>query len=254
MSGRAPGGEAAKRRSEGEGPLASPPPGEEFETRIGHRFGDPLLLLQALTHRSYSQETDSPAPDNQRLEFLGDAVLQLVVTERLWSELGEADEGELTRRRSERVSGRTLAKVARRLGLPEFLRLGRGEEKTGGREKDSILADAFEALVGAVFLDAGYAGCAGRVASWLWDESAVPVSADYKSRLQEAIQRRGIHLPDYRLVRERGPEHEKTFEVEVRYDGRILGQGSGTSKKAAEQAAARESLAALEAGQAGEAG
>ena len=175
-------------------------------------------------------------------------MLQLVVTERLWSELGEADEGELTRRRSERVSGRALAKVARRLGLPEFLRLGRGEEKTGGREKDSILADAFEALVGAVFLDAGYAGCASRVTFWLWDESAVPVSADYKSRLQEAIQRRGIHLPDYRLVRERGPEHEKTFEVEVRYEGRVLGQGSGTTKKAAEQAAARESLDALEAG------
>jgi len=223
-------------------------PLEAVEERIGRRFADPMLLLQALTHRSYSQELSPPEEDNQRLEFLGDAVLQLVVTDRLWRELRSADEGSLTRRRSERVSGRALARAAQRVGLAEFLRLGRGEEKTGGRAKASIMADAFEALVGALYLDAGYDACAQWAEARLWDPPPEADEADYKSLLQEALQRRGRRLPVYRVVHESGPEHKKVFEVEARHEGEVLGRGAGATKKAAEQAAARESLRALEKG------
>ncbi len=220
----------------------------ELERSIGHRFSDVDLLLQAVTHRSYAQEISPPEADNERLEFLGDAVLQLIVTRRLWSDLREEDEGILTRRRSEKVSGRALAKVARQMGLSEFLRLGKGELKTGGRQKPSILADALEALVGAVYLDAGHVRCAELVESWLWNgENAGKASddTDYKSMLQEELQRKDHRLPAYCVIRETGPEHQKMFEVEVRHGGKVLGHGSGRNKKEAEQAAARESLFAL---------
>ena len=170
------------------------------------------------------------------------------MTERLWREFDGADEGDLTRRRSERVSGQALARAARRVGLAGYLRLGRGEEKTGGRAKASIMADAFEALVGAVYLDAGYPACVRWAEGWLWDsspEAAGDDSLDYKSQLQEALQRVSRRLPLYTVVHEDGPEHHKVFEVEVRHDGRLLGRGAGTTKKAAEQAAARESLRSL---------
>jgi len=216
------------------------------EGRIGHRFSDRALLAQALTHRSYSQEVSPPQEDNERLEFLGDAVLQLIVTDRLWGEDLTADEGTLTRRRSERVSGRAIARLAREVGLADYLRLGRGEEKTGGRKKASIQADAFEALVGAIYLDAGYAACAQWVESWLWrdPQEGELADVDFKSRLQEIFQSRGQRPPLYRVVRESGPEHKKVFDVEVHQGGKVLGRGRGTTKKAAEQAAARESLGA----------
>lgn len=173
------------------------------------------------------------------------------MTERLWREFDGADEGDLTRRRSERVSGQALARAAHRVGLADYLRLGRGEEKTGGRAKASIMADAFEALVGALYLDAGYPVCVRWVEGWLWNsssEAAGDDSLDYKSQLQEALQRVSRRLPLYAVVHENGPEHHKVFEVEVRHDGRLLGRGTGTTKKAAEQAAARESLRALHEG------
>ena len=220
----------------------------ELERSIGYRFSDADLLLQAVTHRSYAQETSPPESDNERLEFLGDAVLQLIVTRRLWSELSEEDEGILTRRRSEKVSGRALAKVARQMGLSGYLRLGKGELKTGGRQKPSILADALEALVGAVYLDAGHVRCAELVESWLWNgENAGKASddTDYKSMLQEKLQRKDQRLPTYLVTSETGPEHQKMFEVVVRHGDKELGQGVGKNKKEAEQAAARESLSAL---------
>ena len=223
-------------------------PLDEIESRIGHSFSNRLLLAQALTHRSFSQESTPPGADNQRLEFLGDAVLQLIVTERLWREFGEADEGELTRMRSERVSGQALARAAGRLGIAEYLLLGRGEEKTGGRGKASIMADAFEALVGAIYLDAGHSACVRWVEGWLWHaspEEANGAGADYKSQLQETLQRLSRKLPLYTVIHEDGPEHLKVFEVEVQHNGRTLGRGAGTTKKAAEQAAAQESLRVL---------
>ena len=222
----------------------------ELEQYIGHRFSDADLLLQAITHRSYSQEVSPPEADNERLEFLGDAVFQLVVTKRLWSDLHEADEGVLTRRRSEKVSGRALAKVARQMGLSEFLRLGKGELKTGGRQKPSILADALEALVGAIYLDVGYVKCAELVESWLWGEENAGKTddeTDYKSMLQEELQRKEQRLPAYCVINETGPEHQKIFEIEVRHGKKVLGYGTGRNKKEAEQAAARESLSALKA-------
>ncbi|MBI2178589.1 MAG: ribonuclease III [Candidatus Tectomicrobia bacterium] len=241
----------APRRGRREKLPAPDLPLDEIESRVGHRFFDRLLLVQALTHRSFSQESTPPGPDNQRLEFLGDAVLQLIVTERLWREFDGADEGDLTRRRSERVSGQALARAAHRVGLAEYLRLGKGEEKTGGRAKASIMADAFEALVGALYLDAGYPACVRWVEGWLWNSqpgAADEDSFDYKSQLQEALQRVSRRLPLYAVIHESGPEHLKVFEVEVRHDGRLLGRGAGTTKKAAEQAAARESLRALQSG------
>ena len=176
---------------------------------------------------------------------MGDAVLQLIVTEKLWKDFPMDDEGVLTHLRSERVNGRSLANVFKRRGLGEFLRLGKGEEKTGGRKKPSIQAGAFEALVGAIYLDAGYALCAQWAESWFWspglNEEDV-LSQDFKSRLQRLAQQNGDKPPGYRLVRESGPEHEKEFEVEVRLGRKVMGRGQGTTKKAAEQVAAKEAV------------
>ena len=206
------------------------------------------MLVQALTHRSFSQESAPSVSDNERLEFLGDAVLQLIVTERLWKGFPAADEGVLTHLRSERVNGRSLAGVFRRRGLGEFLRLGKGEERTGGRKKASIQAGVLEALVGAIYLDAGYARCAQWAESWFWepalDEEGV-LSQDFKSRLQRLAQQKGDKLPGYRLIRESGPEHEKKFEVEVRLGRKVMGRGQGAAKKMAEQAAAKEAVQKL---------
>ncbi len=167
------------------------------------------------------------------------------MTERLWKEYPTEDEGVLTHLRSERVNGRSLASFFQRNGLGTFLRLGKGEEKTGGRDKPSILAGACEALVGAVYLDAGYAGCARWARSWFWpsglDEEEV-LSQDFKSLLQRLAQKNGDKPPGYRLVKESGPEHEKEFEVEVRLGRRVMGRGHGTTKKAAEQMAAEEAV------------
>ena len=222
--------------------IVSSPIFEEIEERIGYCFKDPSLLRQSLTHRSFSQEVTPPEEDNQRLEFLGDAVLQLIITERLLYDFRDDDEGKLTRKRSEKVSGRALAKAARQLGLDRFIRLGRGEEKTGGREKASILADALEALVGAVYLDSNFQTCSELVIRWTSQSEMDVNNTDFKSRLQEILQRKEGVQPVYRVIREYGPEHEKVFEVEVYCQGDILGRGAGITKKAAEQAAARESL------------
>jgi ribonuclease III len=217
-----------------------------LEGRIGHAFVDRTLLQTALTHRSHGAHQGG---HNERLEFLGDAVLGLVVSELLLRTWPEADEGRLSRRRAALVNAQTLADKALGIGLGPLLALGRGEEKTRGREKKSILAGAFEALLGAVFLDAGFAIARDVIARQFGDDVRIALDGDpseYKTRLQELAQRRFRMAPEYTLVAARGPDHAKAFESCVSIGGRALGHGSGSTKKNAEQAAAREALLQLE--------
>jgi ribonuclease-3 len=217
-----------------------------LQERLGYVFRDESLLIQALTHTSYAHERPTPTAHNERLEFLGDAVLDLVLSEHLLGICPEASEGDLSRLRSHLVNEEALAQRARVLGLGEHLRLGRGEEITGGRQKSSLLAGAYEALVAAVYLEAGYELVRSLVLEHFRDAVEEAVSAqpeaDFKSLLQEVSQGKGLGLPGYRVVAEEGPDHEKTFEVEVRVSGGIRGRGKGRTKKEAEQAAARQAL------------
>jgi len=217
------------------------------EAAIGYQFRDAALLRRALLHRSYIAEH----PDSksyERLEFLGDAVLQLAVTDYLYSEYPDLAEGELAKVRAAVVNESTLAMLGRRFELGDALLLGRGEELTGGRNKDSILADVVEAVLGVIYLEAGFEE-ARRLVQTHWsglvDERAEsPGRRDYKTRLQEALARRGS-LPRY-VVEETGPEHAKEFAASVWSGDEILGKGSGTSKKRAEQDAAHAAFRGLE--------
>lgn len=221
----------------------------ELEALLGHRFTERRWLEQALTHRSYRQEAGS-ALDNERLEFLGDAVLTLLASEFLMARFPEWSEGQLSRSRARLVNGASLSVAASRLGLGRFLRLGHGEEKTGGRSKRALLADAYEAVVAAIYLDAGLEA-AGRFARRtllepaLAEHSELLSRADYKSALQEWLQARGQSPAEYLVVAESGPDHRKRFTVELRVQGSCLAVAEGASKKEAEQAAAREALAQL---------
>jgi ribonuclease-3 len=232
--------------------------GEGFSAlaaRIGHRFHDPALLEHALTHRSRAHEdVTGGVVDNESLEFLGDAVVGLVIAEALYREYPDLDEGAKSKVRASLVSAGRLARLGEALGLGAHLLLGRGEEKTGGRRKTALLADACEAIVAAIYLDAGLAAAAAFVRRELWEpfeaagggRAAVATPAfDFKSALQEALQARGLGLPDYRVSAEQGPEHDKVFEVEVRVNGELAATASGRSKKEAEQAAARHALQGL---------
>jgi ribonuclease-3 len=218
-----------------------------IEAAIGHRFAHRDLLSAALTHRSYTSE-DPAAVHYERLEFLGDAVLQLAVTERLYTDYPDMPEGQMAKLRAAVVNEDVLAEVAVRLGVGPHLRVGRGEEVTGGREKTSILSDVVEALLGAIYLDAGYTTAAEISLRHLADEIArsahAPGGEDFKTRLQEALAKKGA-MPEYR-VSDEGPDHDKVFHAEVTVAGRLVGSGSGTSKKAAEQAAAEQALRAAE--------
>jgi ribonuclease-3 len=217
-----------------------------LEGDLGHEFSNPGLLRLALTHRSVSSE-DPSRNDNERLEFLGDAVLQLVVTDFLYEQYPELAEGQLAKVRAAVVSRPTLAEVARELNLGSHIELAPGEERTGGREKDSILADATEALIGAVFLDAGLDSARSMVlgfwAERVADRAKSPGVKDYKTRLQEVLARDG-RLPEY-AVQGTGPDHDRLFSAVVSVDGTRLGAGEGRSKKAAEQAAAARALDVL---------
>lgn len=222
--------------------------------RLGWDFGDPGLLERALTHRSWCAEHPGSL-SNERLEFLGDAVLGMAITDELIRRHPDRSEGWLSRARSDLVRAGTLYAVAVELSLGEFIRLGKGEELTGGREKPSILADAVEAVIGAVYLDGGFPAAdavIGRHFGPRLDEQAalheavdMPAPADHKSRLQELCARGGGPIPVYTWI-ESGPEHEKTFSVEVILDGISLAVGAGRSKKQAEQDAAAHALAILE--------
>lgn len=223
-----------------------------LETALGYRFRDRALLLKALTHRSHSHERGRGAEDSyERLEFLGDALLGLFVADWLFRRDETAPEGSLSRRRQMVVRTSTLAAIARRIGLGDAIRLGRGEELTGGRGKASLLADVFEAVLGAVYLDGGIRPARAFVRRHL-GRTLLEIgkgerrSDDYKTRLQEEIQARLQRTPGYRIVSTTGPAHALRFEVEVLVDGRVLGHGSGSNRKRAEQDAARQALTALE--------
>jgi ribonuclease-3 len=216
--------------------------------RIGRDFADLALLDRALTHASLANETlDPEVADNEPLEFLGDAVLGMLVTDALHQRDPDGAEGEKSRRRAQIVSTPSLAHHAARLGLPELLRLGRGEEKTGGREKKALWANAFEAVVAAVYLDGGFEAARGfvRAAFAAELESGVAAVEDPKSALQELLQARGRPLPSYSVVAEEGPSHRRRFRVECRLDDGTVTAGEDYSKKAAQQLAARAALDGL---------
>jgi len=212
----------------------------------GYDFVDPGLLAQALTHRS------AAALHNERLEFLGDALVNLFVAEALYTHWPKADEGTLTRARAELVRESSLATIARTLGLGEHLILGPGEMKSGGHRRDSILADAVEAIVGAIYFDAGFAKCRDAVLPWFEPAiAALPppnkLGKDAKTRLQEWLQGRGKALPVYRLIAETGDEHAKQFRVAcVIAEPALECEGEGTSRRAAEQSAAEKILAVVD--------
>ncbi|MBT8165935.1 MAG: ribonuclease III [Acidimicrobiia bacterium] len=216
---------------------------DRLEAALGHTFANRELLGAALTHRSYASE-DPAAVDYERLEFLGDAVLQLAVTEHLYADYAEMPEGQMAKLRAAVVNEEVLAEVALRLDVGPYLRVGKGEEVTGGREKTSILSDVVEALLGAVYLDAGFDVAAEitlrHVAGEIDQRAHAPGGEDFKTRLQETLAKKGTK-PDYR-VSDEGPDHDKVFHAEVTVEGRLIGSGSGTSKKAAEQAAAEKAL------------
>ena len=220
---------------------------EKIEQEIGYVFRDKDLLRLAFTHSSYANERrDSRLAHNERLEFLGDAVLELAISQTIYRKYPEMPEGELSKLRSSVVCEPTLAAHARSLHFGEFLLLGRGEEHTGGRERDSMLADAFEAVIGAIFLDGGPEVANAYVLRLLENEVVSRRESfrrmDGKSALQEYIQKSSKTPLAYAILEERGPDHDKTFVAEVRHRGEALGRGEGHSKKEAEQAAA---LAAL---------
>jgi ribonuclease-3 len=224
---------------------------ERLLERLNYRFQNPSLLEEALTHKSYLNEApELSCRDNERLEFLGDAVLGLMISELFLSRFPEAPEGTLSKLRAKTVSEAALGQVARRLELGAALRLGRGEELTGGREKPSLLADALEAVIAAVYLDGGLAA-ARHVAlpafAEVIDSLSRPEAADHKTELQEICQRDFGGLPAYRVLRESGPDHDKQFDVEIAIRGDVYGVGTGRSKKEAEQKAARSALEKLRA-------
>lgn len=217
-----------------------------LEKILSYTFSDPALLRLALTHRSVS--SDNPGrQDNERLEFLGDAVLQLVVTNQIYTRYPDLPEGQLAKVRAAAVSGWTLAEVASRIGLGGHVELSPSEDRSGGRSKDSILADTLEAVIGAVYLDSGFEAATGLIHR-LWgsiidEKAADPGVRDYKTRLQEVLAARG-QRPVYH-VSGMGPDHVRTFTAVVSVDGKTLGEGAGRSKKAAEQVAAQRALANL---------
>lgn len=221
-----------------------------LEERLGVRFRDRSLLDLALRHGSFSHERGrDPAKSYERLEFLGDAVLSLVVSDDLYRRRPDMDEGGLAKHRARLVNEGALASVARRLNLGRYLLLGKGEEKGGGRHRPSMLADAVEAVIGAVYIDSGYGVSHAVVSRWLGDmaEDIQRSTDDFKSQLQERLQRRG-QMPRYRITQEEGPDHARTFVAAVEAGGKALGEGRGKSKKEAEMAAAAEALNRLERG------
>ena len=217
----------------------------DLEQAIGYRFHRIALLQNALTHSSYANERwRNSLMSNERLEFLGDSILGMVVADYLYRSFPNRPEGELTRMRADMVCEKSLAMVAGQIGLGSHLLLGKGEEQGGGRSRDSILADAVESVIAASFLDGGMDAARQFIQKFVLVE--VPVkqlhNADYKTALQELVQQKKNQTLSYALVGESGPDHDKRFEVEVSLNGRVIGTGSGSSKKRAEQMAAQNAL------------
>jgi len=221
----------------------------QLEAILGHHFENPERLERALIHRSHRQ--NSNGVDNERLEFLGDRVLGLVASEQLCRSYPEWDSGKLSKGLARLVNASSIHAAARLLKLGDHLRLGPGEEKTGGRDKKRLLADAYEAILGAIYLDAGLPAATAFLQRTLLEPALANTAeglerADHKSALQEWLQSRGLRSAEYRVRGESGPEHQKTFEVEVWHAGQKLSTSEGRSKKEAEQDAARMALAILE--------
>lgn len=225
---------------------------KDLETAIGYRFHNISLLQNALTHSSYANERwHNSLLSNERLEFLGDSILGMLVAEYLYRNFPDRPEGELTRMRADMVCEKTLAAVANSIHLGDHLLLGHGEEQGGGRTRDSILADAVESVIAASFLDGGMEAALQFIRRFILVQ--VPVTklhnADYKTQLQELVQQKRNQLLSYQLVGESGPDHDKHFDVEVTLNGAVVGSGQGSSKKRAEQDAARNAIAVLFPGQ-----
>lgn len=224
---------------------------DELQKRLGYSFQDPALLRLALTHPSVAHEQSAPVQTNQRLEFLGDAVLQLALTRELYERYAGFGEGPLTKARAQLVNRRSLAEQARHLGLGAYLILSKGEENSGGRERLSALADTFEALLGAIFLDGGFeaarAFILAQFATSFGELSAIPTLDNPKGELQEFLQAVSSEAPRYHVVSASGPDHDRLFECTVHHGGLELARGQGKSKKAAESEAALSALTRLRA-------
>ncbi|MCK4509191.1 MAG: ribonuclease III [Desulfuromonadales bacterium] len=223
---------------------------QRLEEALGYSFQERALLAEAMTHRSYANEFHAEnLPDNERLEFLGDAVLDLIVSQHLMATLPDAPEGELTRIRAEVVSLPSLSRLAISLDVGSGLLLGKGEKSSGGGSKPSLLADALEALFGAIFTDGGFDAAKSAIMPLfvpLLQQASINDGQDFKSRLQELLQRTRRELPVYELIETTGPDHERVYRIDVLIDGRTYGSGQGRTKKSAEQDAAQATLILLE--------
>lgn len=221
---------------------------KELEEKIGYRYKDPALLRMAVTHSSYANESKGRVACNERLEFLGDSVLGMIVADYLFSHCPNVPEGGLSKQRAELVCEKALCRFAKEIDLGEYILLGKGEKHTGGEERPSILADAFEAVIASIYLDGGI-GCAKkfvlRFIKKALEEQKPRAFRDYKTMLQEVVQQNPEERLEYVLVGESGPDHDKHFVAEVRLNSNVLSRGGGRSKKEAEQQAAREALALM---------
>lgn len=221
---------------------------DEFEHDLQYHFHDQHILLEALCHSSYANEKRKTRTSNERLEFLGDSVLSLVVSDYLFRLYPDMPEGDLTKLRASLVCERALDVFAMEIHLGDYLLLGKGEEHTGGRTRSSILADAFEAVIAAIYIDGGMDVAKKFILRFIPKDPAetdVLDFRDYKTMLQEVIQKNPEEKVEYILVEEKGPDHDKAFTVEVRLNSNVIGKGTGHSKKAAEQLAAKEALALM---------
>jgi ribonuclease III len=214
-----------------------------FEKKVRLKFKNPKLLQAAFTHKSYSIEHGN-VECNERMEFLGDSIISAVVAHYLYKRFGDVDEGKLSKMKSQLVSRANLSEWAGDLKLGQYLFLSQGEEATGGRERESLLGNAYEAIVGAIFLDQGFSPAQRFILRHLAKKKRI-IENDFKSRLQETVQKKYKTPPIYTVVNESGPDHEKIFTLEVRINKKFLGEGTGRTKKEAEQSAAKEALRKL---------
>lgn len=216
---------------------------EQLQNNLGYHFKNPALLARALTHSSYANERHVDTGDNERLEFLGDSVLGFITAEYLFANHRDFPEGELTKLRAYAVCEKSLFSFAEEIGLGNYLKLGKGEERTGGRTRPSVLSDAFEAVIAAIYLDGGMDEAKKFVLRFVVPYvEAKPTFKDYKTMLQEVVQKNQGETLEYVLVSETGPDHDKCFTVEVHLNSNVIGRGVGGSKKKAEQNAAKEAL------------
>ncbi|MBO4674469.1 MAG: ribonuclease III [Elusimicrobiaceae bacterium] len=218
---------------------------EEIEHILGYRFKDKAFIKEALTHKSFAGEHRG-IKHNERLEFLGDSILGAIVADYIYNQCPHDEEGVLSKIKSNLVSRKNLYLWGKELQLGTYVYLGHGELATGGRERDSIISNAVEAVIGAVYLDGGYKAAQALILPWVKTQQLTADMKDYKSDLQEFLQKRGPQTPEYEIVQTVGPEHDKVFTVRVSLNGRALGTGKGHNKKQAEQAAAQNALEQLQ--------